>query len=55
MNWIYYLCMVSFACLFIVALVKMAAVIMGRPQVLDINAEAKEKARQEEKEMDLGI
>ncbi len=55
MNWLYYMFMASFGCMFIVALAKLAAVVRGRSQVLDINAEEKERARQEEKEVDLGL
>ena len=55
MNWIYYTMMFSFACMFVIALIKAGAVVMGRSQIIDINAEEKEKARLEEKEMDLGI
>lgn len=55
MNWIYYLCMFSFICMFVISLIKAGAVFLGRPQILDINAEEKEKARLAEKEMDLGI
>ncbi len=55
MNWIYYACMFSFGCLFVTAVIKLIAAVTGRSQVMDINAEAKEKAKLEEKEMDLGI
>jgi len=55
MNWLYYMFMASFGCMFIVALAKLAAVVRGRSQVLDINAEEKERARLEEKEVDLGL
>lgn len=55
MNWLYYAFMVSFGFMFVVALVKLVAVVTGHSQVLDINAEEKERAKQEEKEMDLGL
>lgn len=55
MNWLYYAFMFSFGCLFVVAVVKGIASVMGKPNVFDINAAEKERERQEEKEMDLGI
>lgn len=55
MNWLYYAFMFSFACMFVVSLIKAAAVIAGKPQTMDINAKAKGEALQEEKEVDLGI
>ncbi len=55
MSWLYYTFFASFACMFLIALAKLIAVLRGRPQTLDINADEKMKMRQEEKEMDLGI
>lgn len=55
MTWLYYAFFASFGCMLIVALTKLVAVVRGRSQVLDINADEKEKARQAEKEMDLGL
>lgn len=55
MNWLYGAFFVSFGCLAVTALIKAAAAFTGRAQYLDINAEEKERARQEEKEMDLGL
>lgn len=55
MNWIYYLCMFSFACMFLVTICKIIAIIKGRKPILDINADEKARAQQEESEVDLGI
>lgn len=55
MNWLYTAFLISFACLFIVAVCKAVAAILGREQTIDINAAAKAKAIQEAKEMDIGI
>ena len=55
MNWLYTAFLVSFVFLFIVAVCKAGAALLGRPQTMDINAEVKAKAAQEEKEMDIGI
>lgn len=55
MNWLYYAFMFSFGCLFIVAVVKGIASITGKPNILDINAAEKEREKQEEKEIDLGL
>lgn len=55
MNWLYGAFFVSFGCLAVVALVKAAAVFTGREQYMDINSEEKELAKQEEREMDLGL
>ena len=52
MTWIK---MNSFVCLFIVAVCKAVAALLGRSQTIDINAAAKAKAIQEAKEMDIGI
>lgn len=55
MNWLYYAFLVSFALLFVVAIVKIVMVLTGRPQIMDINEEEKKRALAEAKEMDLGI
>ena len=55
MNWLYYAFMFSFGCMLVVSIIKAGAAMVGKPQTMDINAEAKEKALQEEKEVDLGI
>lgn len=55
MNWLYYAFLVSFAFLFVVSIVKAVAAILGKPQTMDINAEAKKAAAEAEKELDLGI
>lgn len=55
MNWLYYAFMFSFGCMFVISILKVCAAILGRPQTVDINADAKEKALQEEKEVYLGI
>lgn len=55
MNWLYYLFMFSFGCLFVVALVKGFAAIAGKSGIMDINAAEKEREKQEEKEIDLGL
>lgn len=55
MNWLYTAFLISFVCLFIVAVCKAVAAILGREQTIDINAAAKAKAIQEAKEMDIGI
>ncbi|MDO4620237.1 MAG: TRAP transporter small permease subunit [Lachnospiraceae bacterium] len=53
MNWIYYAAMFSFICLSVIAVFKIVAVLRGEPDTYDINAEEKEKAKEEE--VDLGI
>lgn len=55
MNWLYYAFMFSFACLFLAAAGKTIALIAGRSQTIDINAESKAKAKREEQEVDLGL
>lgn len=55
MNWLYSAFLVSFVCLFLVAVGKAVAAAMGKPQTLDINAEEKARAIQEAKEMDIGL
>ena len=55
MNWLYYSFMFSFGCMFVVAIVKIIALLSGKAQILDINAAEKEKARKEEAEVDLGL
>lgn len=55
MNWIYSVSLYAFCSMFVIAVIKVIATATGKSQTLDINAEAKEKARLEEKEMDLGI
>lgn len=55
MNWLYYAFMFSFGCMLVVSTIKAGAAMVGKNQTMDINAEAKEKALQEEKEVDLGI
>ena len=55
MNWLYTAFLISFVCLFIVAVCKAVAALLGRSQTIDINAAAKAKAIQEAKEMDIGI
>jgi hypothetical protein len=47
--------MFSFGCMLVVSIIKAGAAMVGKNQTMDINAEAKEKALQEEKEVDLGI
>ena len=55
MNWLYTAFLISFVFLFIVAVCKAVAAILGREQTIDINAAAKAKAIQEAEEMDIGI
>lgn len=55
MNWVYNAFMCSFACMFVISAVKAFSVLRGTSQIMDINAEAKEKASREGKEADLGI
>ena len=55
MNWLYTAFLISFVCLFIVAVCKAVAALLGRSQTIDINAAAKAKAIQEAKEMDIGL
>ena len=51
----WYAFMFSFGCMLGVSIIKAGAAMVGKNQTMDINAEAKEKALQEEKEVDLGI
>ncbi len=55
MNWLYYAFLVSFVLLFAVSIAKAAAGILGKPQTMDINAEAKAAEAEAEKELDLGL
>ncbi len=55
MNWLYTAFLISFCCLFAVAVCKAAAAALGRPQTMDINAEEKARAIKEAKEMDIGL
>lgn len=55
MNWIYSAMIVGFVFLFIVAVVKGLALVSGKSDTMDINAEKKALARKQESEVDLGI
>lgn len=55
MNWIYFAVMASFVFLLIVSVMKLVAIVRGVSDVIDINAEEKERAKKEEQELDLGI
>lgn len=53
MNWLYYIFMASFGFMFIIAVVKIIAILLGKNQIMDINAE--QKAKRAEEEVDIGI
>lgn len=55
MNWLYYAFFFSFCCLAITAIVKAVFAAGGKSQYMDINAEEKELAKQQEKAVDLGL
>ena len=55
MNWLYCAFLVSFGLLALVAVVKAVCAVLGKPQTLDINAEAKKKAAEAEKELNLDL